>query len=67
MRGTVAKRLRKFSHHDTPDLPLVGYTTVVRGQEYKRVMGVKPNETVVLTECGRQYYKLLKRIWKAVK
>lgn len=58
MRGTVAKRLRKFAEKDTPDLPAeVVYTTV-------RLSSHSPNETQVLGECRRQYYQLLKRIWK---
>nr|BDD44080.1 hypothetical protein 4 [Gammaproteobacteria bacterium] len=58
MRGTVAKRLRKFAKADTPHLTTqVVYTTV-------RLSHNSPNKTVVLDQCQRQYYKLLKRIWK---
>lgn len=65
MRGTVAKRIRGFVKEDAPDLSKeVVYTTVTRGQEAKRVKGLPRNETTVLGECQRQYYKLLKKIWK---
>ena len=57
MRGTVAKQLRRFVKEDTPDLEPVVYTSVVTGQPFKRK---DFNETVVLGECQRSYYKLLK-------
>lgn len=66
MRNTVAKRLRAFAKKDTPDLSSsVVYTTIVTGQDWKRRKGIQPNETCVMDECQRQYYQLLKRIWKA--
>lgn len=59
MRGTVAKRLRKFAKADTPDLTSeVVYTTVRRSYH-------SPHTTVVLDECTRKFYKVLKRVWKA--
>lgn len=72
MRGTKAKQLRRFVKEDTPDLVDVVYTTRVTGQEYKPYANkILPphqrlpiNETTVLGECKRSYYKLLKRIWK---
>lgn len=64
MRGKRAKQLRAFAKNDTPDVPWIGYTTVVTGQLHKGRMGIKPNETTRLSECGKAYYKLLKRIWK---
>lgn len=64
MRGTVAKRIRSFVKQDTKDLAPVVYTTVVTGQYHKPRMGIKPEETTVLGECQRSYYKLLKRLWK---
>ena len=58
MRGTVAKRLRRFAKLDTPDLPdTVVYTKV-------RMSAHSSNTTQVLDECKRQYYQLLKRLWK---
>lgn len=66
MRGTVAKRLRAFAKADTPDLPKnVVYTTIVTGQDFKKMKGIRPNWTTRLDECQRQYYQILKRIWKA--
>jgi len=65
MRGTVAKKIRRFAEADTPDLPSsVVYTTIITGQDWKRRAGVTPNYTTVLDQCTRQYYKLLKKIWK---
>lgn len=65
MRGALAKRLRKFAKLDTPDLTSeVVYTKITTGQDYKRTKGLPLNETTVMDECQRQYYQLLKRIWK---
>ena len=58
MRGTVAKKLRKFAKADMPDAPWIEYTAVRRSQFSDEVC------TVLDQGCQKAYYKTLKRIWK---
>lgn len=61
MRGKVAKRIRRWAKEDTPDLQTeVVYTTIQQSNH-------SANSTVVLGECIRRYYKLLKYLYKLEK
>lgn len=60
MRGKVAKQLRQFAKTDSEELPWVLYKDVQQST-------FSSNKTVRLHNCGKAYYKLLKRIWKTVK
>lgn len=58
MRGTVAKRLRRFSKTDLKDQPWVEYN-IVRRSPFSQ------HTTVVLDQgCQKAWYKTLKQIWK---
>lgn len=58
MRGSVAKKLRRFAKADMEETPWVEYSTIKRSPHSEQYM------VVLDQECGRSYYKMLKRIWK---
>lgn len=58
MRGTRAKKLRKFATRDLQDQPWVLYDTVRRSHH-------SPNTTTILSpDCQKSWYKVLKKVWK---
>lgn len=58
MRGKLSKQLRHFAKTDAEDLPWVNYAEF-------RLSVFSNNTTTKLHNCGKAYYKLLKRIWKS--
>lgn len=58
MRGTVAKKLRRFSKADMQDQPWVEYNSVRLSPFTEKTM------TVLDQGCQKAFYKTLKKIWK---
>jgi len=58
MRGSVAKKLRRFAKTDMQDAPWEDYNSVRRSPFSEQTC------TILDQGCQKAYYKTLKKIWK---
>lgn len=61
MRGTVAKRLRRFAKEDMPTFEWEAYTEVTPNPRKPESKSVR-----LLPECQKYHYRFMKHVWKTV-